>query len=292
MKTAYLAWEDPHSHAWSPIGRLSATAAGYEFVYTHGARQAAQEGSFRPLEVFPNLNETYYSHELFPVFLNRIPKACRDDYKQYVQWLDFGQDPQDPIALLARSGGQRATDTFEMFPCPEPDEHGQCIIHFFAHGLRYLSPDSLNRILQLKPGETLLLAADLQNRCDIRALALRTNEAFSGDRYLVGYVPRYLASDVHAFMQAPNESLVRVVVERLNPPPAPLQFRLLCRLSAVVSDGFRSFSSEAFQPIAAAPRTTDDKTDLQFRKGQSNVTSPARSELEQAELDRAREPSR
>ena len=92
----------------------------------------------------------------------------------------------DPVAILSRSGGQRGTDSFEVFPCPERNEDGQYQFHFLVHGLSHMAADAVERAERLVPGETLLVMKDIQNSQDARALALRTSERFQGDMYLVG----------------------------------------------------------------------------------------------------------
>jgi len=107
-----------------------------------------------------------------------------------MQWLNLPENLDDPIALLSRSGGKRATDHFEVFPCPEPDEKGLYHIHFFARDIRSLPDSTASRIASLYPTETLRLAPNLQNHHDSQALLLLT-----ADCYPVGYCPRYLFAD-------------------------------------------------------------------------------------------------
>jgi hypothetical protein len=46
-------------------------------------------------------------------------------------------------------------------------------------------------------------------------------------------------------------SNLEVRVERVNKPPTPLQFRLLCKMSVDAIDDFRPFSSRQYQPFIA-----------------------------------------
>lgn len=255
MRTLFLAWQDSVSRAWYPVGRLTVDAGVYQFVYTRGARLAQEERSFQPFEPFMRLDTVYESNELFPLFANRIPAPSRPDYGSFVEYLSFSKDPDDPVALLARSGGRRATDSFEVFPCPELDDNGEYHIHFFAHGLRHFPDSSMERIAQLKPGEPLLLAHDFQNTHDPNALLLRTNDAFEGDRHLVGFCPRYLLPDVSQVVECCLDPLM-VTVQRVNLPPAPLQLRLLCNLTSCWPSGFAPFSSDPYLPIPANVAST------------------------------------
>ena len=46
-----------------------------------------------------------------------------------------------------------------------------------------------------------------------------------------------------------RNSLVEVQVDRINYPPTPLRFRLLCRMTYSTLDGLQPFSQEEYQPI-------------------------------------------
>jgi len=244
MKTLFLAWQSPESRAWFPIGRLTFDGELYRFTYIQGVYTAQQQARFQPIWAFPDLDKVYESPELFPLFSNRLLRRSRPDYPAFVQWLNIPEHEDEPIALLSRSGGHRATDTFEVFPYPEPDEQGLYNIHFFAHGLRHLPSETYPRIQQLQPGQLLYVARDCQNPYDPNALLLRTE-----DLYNVGYCPRYLVSDISDLLDQSPEKL-KVLVERVNQPPTPLQFRLLCHLTARWTQGFQPFSNETYQPLA------------------------------------------
>lgn len=243
MKTLFLAWQDPDSRSWFPIGRLTFDGTEYQFVYTNAAKDAQKKCRFQPLQSFPHLDEVYKSLKLFPLFSNRLLSRSRPDYADFVKWLNIPQYEDDPIAMLARSGGRRATDTLAVFPCPEPDENGLYHIHFLSHGLRHLPLNSIERINRFHAGELLILAHGFQNPYDPKALTLNTE-----DHYIVGYCPRYLLGDTFEMLKH-CPGLVHVHVERVNQPPTPLQFRLLCNMTAKWSADFRPFSRQQYQPI-------------------------------------------
>ena len=254
MKTLFLAWQDPFSRCWFPVGRLTEKSGGYRFVYTQGSEDARTSG-FNGLPSFPDLSASYELDELFPLFANRLMPRSRPDYPDFVRWLSLPEQEDDPFALLARSGGQRATgDTLAVYPCPEKDQNGNYHLHFFVHGLRHLGESARQRVERLEPGESLCLMIDAQNNYDPHALTLRT--ADTEGTQLVGWVPSYLAHDIKSFLN--GSSPVRVTVERVNQPPAPVQFRLLCNLTVRWPDGFSPFSEAQYQPItnASASRTS------------------------------------
>jgi hypothetical protein len=150
-----------------------------------------------------------------------------------------------PRAGGARGGARRATDALEVFEMPLYDPGRACYETFFlAHGLRYLSPSSLDRIHRLVVSDRLFLVLDFQNPADRRAVALRTE-----DRTWVGYMPRYLLDDAWNLIQTCG--WIEVFVAQVNPAPAPIEQRLLCRLRSCWPTDFRPFCSDAYKPIPA-----------------------------------------
>ena len=244
--TLFLAWQDPNSRSWFPIGRLTFDGTNYQFTYTQGVLEAQQKCGFEPLPSFPRLGEVYTSTYLFSVFANRLMPKNRPDYSSFIHWLNLTQDESDPVAMLARSGGRRETDTLTVFLIPEPDSEGRYRLHFFLHGLRYLPQCAIERINCLEPGEKLWLAHEFQNHYDSKALTLNTE-----DHHIVGYCPRYLNSEIFEVLLR-NPSLVEVRVEQVNLPPTPLQFRLLCNITAQDSNEFCPFSSYEYQPLSSS----------------------------------------
>lgn len=250
MSTLYLAWRQP-DHRWWPVGRLSHDGSEYAFAYTKGAYSASREG-FRPLASFPDLEDVYVSKELFPLFGNRLPPLSRPDYGDFVEWLDLGSEEKDPMAMLARSGGQRETDMFEVFPEPVTSRGGRYESAFFVHGLRWRGPEAEEEVRHLTAGDPLLLEADPQNPYDAKALRVLTTVR----GVHLGFVPRYLCDDVHALQEASSGRDVLVRVRRINATPAPAQFRVLCELEAPWPAGFRALGHSDFEPIRSLVPTS------------------------------------
>lgn len=239
MKTLYLVWRQPERRWW-PVGRLRREGGEYIFQYTRGAL-AAQSFGFRPLLTFPDLDMAYVTTELFPLFANRLPPATRGDYRDFVEALDL-QGEEDPLILLGRSGGERQTDTFEVFPAPERTPAGRFETTFFVRGLSFRPDAAHDEALRLQPGDALVLEPEPDNRHD--SLAVRV---LSDRRTHLGHVPRYLAPDIQALCDAGDH--VEVTVRRVNPPPTPMQFRILCNLSAEWPQGFSPLRSDEFEPL-------------------------------------------
>lgn len=237
MKTIYIAWQDPQTRRWHTVGRLDRHGDGYRFGYTGGALASPH---FDYLGRMMDKTQLYYSEDLFPLFANRLLSEKRPDYPAYLSWL--GVDPKpDEFEVLARSGGRRATDQLCVYPEIEPDAQGWMTLHFFAHGLRYLSPTEQKAILDLQPGDSLRLTPEDHNTHDRYALRLE-----SGHSVRVGYCPRYLNEGLH---QVKQYAPVHLEVEKVN-PDAPLQFQLLCKAVFKLPEGIELYSTEEHRLLA------------------------------------------
>ncbi|HZA57248.1 MAG TPA: HIRAN domain-containing protein [Candidatus Udaeobacter sp.] len=240
MKVLYLAWQDPESRQWYPVGKLTSDKGIYRFVYTKGATHSK---NFIPFGSMRDLHEVYRSPDLFPLFANRLISKKRPEYRDFLRWLDLREDEADPLVLLARTEGVRATDSLTVFPCPEPDLEGKYVVHFFSHGLRHLPEEARVRINTLRGGERLYLLPDPQNPHDGYAIALRTGDPAT----IVGYCPRYISRDFLEILEDVRDS-VQVRVKRVN-TDAPIQLRLLCTLTADWPENFKPCSSEYYTEL-------------------------------------------
>jgi hypothetical protein len=244
-QTLFVTWFDPERRDIFPVGRLvrrqEPEGELYEFTYIRGARQAKERG-FLPFLAFPDLGVVYRSRRLFPFFTNRVMPTTRPDYAEMLQALALDRGHPDAMEVLGRSGGGRETDRIEIVPQPALDEAtGAYTTHFLVRGIKH-TPGAEERIGRLQGGERLLWMLDAQNAANPNAVALRTE-----DRYLLGYVPDYLLTDVGQLVErrAPTEFRV----ERVNLSPAPVHHRLLCRLEARAPQGFAPFQDDRFRPI-------------------------------------------
>ena len=246
MKTLFVAWQEPNSRSWIPVARLTHDRGLYSFAYTLGALQAQASKNFRPFGRMTDLNTVYLSSELFPLFANRVLNESRPEYPDYLRWLGLPEGQPNELEVLARSGGLRATDTLEVFPCPSPTPNNEYVVHFFSRGIRHLLPENQTRIPSLQVGQRLYLMKDVQNPVDAYALLMRTASPVAN----VGYCPAYFSSEFTRLLDILGSDKVKVTVERVN-PDAPMQFRLLCQLTAPWPEKFKPCSMEQFQVIAS-----------------------------------------
>ncbi|HFE38157.1 MAG TPA: restriction endonuclease, partial [Gammaproteobacteria bacterium] len=98
MKSLFIAWQDPESRQWAPVGRLSQRGGRFHFVYTQGAKDFS---NFTPFGRMSDLSAEYVSDELFPLFKNRVLTKSRPEYAQYLKWLGLDSVKYDALDELA-----------------------------------------------------------------------------------------------------------------------------------------------------------------------------------------------
>ena len=243
MNTLFVAWQAPvPTRAWFPIGRLDVEDhERFLFRYTKGAQDAHSQSGFAPLISFPSFEGRYESSELFPIFKNRVLDASRKDFAEYLGWLDLDPSNADPIEILGLTGGERQTDSLEVFPkiIKRPDQSFSC--RFFLHGLRYVSEPARDKANQLQPGVPLQIAVELNNPTGL-AIQLQT-----ADGYMIGWAPRYLVRDLIDVINTHPEVSASVV--RVNEYGAPLARRILVELKGRLPVGYEPMSGRQFELI-------------------------------------------
>lgn len=236
MTILYVYWQAPETRRWYPVGVLSRSNSGYHFAYTVGAEKAQPSG-FIPFGRMNDFHRVYESEELFPIFANRILARSRPEYGQFLDWIGLNGETDDPLVLLERTGGSRATDSLQLYRKPERTEAGRFDLAFFSHGISHLPKEAIHAVAGLQQGAALYPLLDSFNRFDPNAIALRTDDP----AWIVGYVPRFFAPDVRECIAKAAPESVSFDVLRVN-ADAPLQMRLLCR--------FRSDWPEHFMPCS------------------------------------------
>jgi len=239
MRVFFIAWQDPESRSWRPVGRLTFDNETYKFVYTKGALTR----NFIPFGFMHDLHSSYESPTLFPLFTNRLLTKNRPEYNEFLNWLNLTPDGDNSASQLALTGGIRGTDSLMVFPLPEPQSNHTYYVQFLCHGIRYLAEEAQKLIAQLKPGTRLYPMFDVQNMADPSAISMRTEPAM-----IIGYIPRYFVHDIRILLSTGQEDSARIFVEKVN-PDAPVQFKLLCSFTSNWPKGFRPFSGSLFQPI-------------------------------------------
>lgn len=245
MSTLFIAWQAPSpTRAWFPIGRLDASQDRREYVfrYTHGALQARDRVGFEPLISFPEFERRYEASELFPLFKNRILEPNRKDFAEYLQWLDMDPSHADPIEILSLTGGERQTDSLEVFPKVRKLDDGTIRCRFFLHGLRHVSESARDRAERLAEGETLQVAIEVNNPATTYAVQLQTT-----DCHLIGWAPRYLVNGLREALL--EHSTIGATVQRINRLGAPFARRVLVELRGGVPATFEPMTSDEYTVV-------------------------------------------
>jgi hypothetical protein len=227
-RTFGVIWQDPATREFVRVGTLSEVGdQGYRFEY-----DAELPDAFEPFAAFPDLARTYTSEGLFPLFLNRVMSPRRSDFPRHVSALGLEPGQADPLEILTRSTGERATDTIHVVQDPTKDEAGNETMLFLVSGVRHRvreRPEVSERIAQLRESDPLELRREPSNESDPRALRLLTVDGFA-----VGYVPGYLLEYVHSRLERGDD--VQVTVKHANGDDVAWHLRLLCQLMVVVAE--------------------------------------------------------
>lgn len=240
----YVSWFNPENSFICPVARLMERRVSprYSFAYIEGARTALAQG-FTPFAGFGEFEKVYESDGLFPLFANRLVITSRSSDPGNASVLDLVPAGGDPFLVLARGQGRQRTEKLELFGMPARDpETGDLVYQFLVRGIRHVAYGE-EAAAGLAAGHELLCLSDWQNPNDPSAVVLRTTTPHQ----MVGFMPHYLGEEVGRLREAGAE--LRVVVEKLNPSPAPRHQRLMCVLRARPLPGFRPFSAHRYLPV-------------------------------------------
>jgi hypothetical protein len=207
--------QDEESRRYERIGVLSFLDDGYEFRY-----DVDPASQVRPLVGFDDLDRTYRSRHLFPLFDERVASPRRPDYDQWLSWLGLPDGEVHPMEFLARSGGRRRGDRIELIPLSEPDALGIIEQLCLVHGVRHVE-GAEDVLATLRPGDPVELRPDPQNEHNPMALKVVHGRPF-------GYVPDPLLELVTSL----SDRHARVV--HVNGPEAGTHMRCLIEISGRV----------------------------------------------------------
>ena len=246
MTSLYLAWNDPVSRQWMPVGRLTrhgTEPSAYEFAYTEGARQALYSSPHWQVPGFPRLDQVYKSTEMFPAFRDRLMNFGRPDRAEFLSYLNLDVGSWDEVAELALSGGRAHSDWFEIFPEIVPNEEGHFVSRFVLQGLDQADPDAVRRADKLQVGNQLTIQFESNSPDSTSVVSVKTR-----DNCTLGWLPNYLVSWLRQGHTWSGTDF-RARVARVN-LDAPLSHRLLVEFQGRVPMGFTNMRDlPEFQPI-------------------------------------------
>jgi hypothetical protein len=210
----------------------------YRFSYVRGAQDIPD---FRPILGFPDWSRTYESSELFPFFAQRIMDARRNDHAEYLESLVLPQTAT-PLDVLARSGGRRKADEFQLVEVPRISPDGTTAYVFRVHGVRFALRDEESAatvLASIAEGDELVLVPEPDNPVNNRAVVIATTDGVP-----VGWVPDLLVDYVHE-LRAGGDA--RVVALRVNAPTVPPQDRLVVEIRGRLEPGTDTFPRARFR---------------------------------------------
>jgi hypothetical protein len=216
----------------------------FQFRYVAGVNDVQD---FREVIGFPDRGRTYTSPSLFPFFSQRVLQSDRPDFAEYLDLLKL-PSTASTWDLLARSGGTRKGDPYEVLSEPEVRASGRSALTFFVRGLRFAHEDpdhAAARVSALQPGEPLALVDEPDNVVNAGAKLVCDETGFS-----VGWVPDLLLP----WVVAADVDSLSVRVAAVNGPTSPWHLRLLVSMDAVVPAGFRLLDASVWTPL---PMTDD-----------------------------------
>lgn len=223
----------------APIGLLEDLGSSYRFRYVQGVHSVED---FRPVIGFPELHRVYTSGSLFPFFSQRVLQSDRPDFAEYLDLLKLPPTAGE-WELLARSGGTRKGDRYELLSEPVVDPSGQTSVSFFVRGLRF-SPAGQEqteaRVSALQPGEQLALHEEPLNEVNHAARQICDENGF-----VLGWVPDLLLPCI----RAGETDAWTARVGAVNSSTSPWHLRLLVSLSGVVPPGFRLMDGPMWTPL-------------------------------------------
>jgi hypothetical protein len=165
--------------------------------------------------------------------------ASRPDYPSLVEALNLSVDTS-PVEILARTGGPRATDTFQIAAEPAISRDVATSL-FLASGVRHID-GAEERIRQLRPGDALTVRPEPANPVNPLALLLD-----SAPNEPVGWIPDWMVDYVQDLLHLAADPRVSVV--RVNPTDRPAHLRLLCKLDVRLPTGYRPFVGADFDVL-------------------------------------------
>lgn len=198
-------WQAPDDGTRFVIGDLRRQSDdGFSFVY-RDELQGAEARGFAGLTEFPERRQ-YRSSYLFATFAQRIPSPRRADFGEIMESWGIEQ-ADDPLEILARSGGIQMTDRLELAEYRPSDDDLAAPLEFRIAGMRnYTGAD------RVKAGDRLSLRREPENEFDANAAMVITLEGED-----IGHVPLQYSELVARHLDAGHE-LGTLAVRQLTVP--------------------------------------------------------------------------
>ena len=94
------------------IGDVLKNENEYIFKYNKQGVEKAKEDGFKYIIGFKNINQEYFSKNLFPVFSSRVPPKNRHDINEFLK--KIGLSEYNEVEILKKTNGKCLTDKMEL----------------------------------------------------------------------------------------------------------------------------------------------------------------------------------
>ena len=94
------------------IGDLLKNENEYIFKYNKQGIEKAREIGFKYIIGFKDIEQEYYSKNLFPVFASRVPPKNRHDINEILTKLELSE--YNEVEILKKTNGKCFTDNMEL----------------------------------------------------------------------------------------------------------------------------------------------------------------------------------
>lgn len=186
-KEMWLIWKHHDSRRRYKIGQLIFNENGYIFKYINPELDDAIKVGFNCFPGFEDINKEYNNNDLFVNIATRLPNPARPDYLEILNTYNLEKD-SSKIDILKATKGRLVTDNYEFVPAFDEKK-----IEFDVAGTKHC-PDVKKCLNIISVNDKLQLELEPENQYDKNAIKIILNK--NGNRYHLGYVPRYYSKQL------------------------------------------------------------------------------------------------
>ena len=223
---------------WVPIYRMSWDDEGnFYYSYTKGFERHHEQLKGHIINPDGGFNRLWKTKHLDTRFSTRIPRRA-EEMKIY-DLLGVGDVKGDYIAYLARSGGRRFGDNYDIFPEVQCNENGFYSFNFLIVGLGNKVKHNHDQVK---------LIADTIEAVEPLELKIESEHSYIFCRGVeLGYCPEY----IHHLIKSDSYCQHQIEIERVNPESETYGGRIVVNLQ--LKFDFAPWQQSEFQPINPMP---------------------------------------
>ena len=209
-KEFWLIWKDPNTRRRYKIGILTIINDEYHFKYNEDEIGEAIDVGFDFFPGFVDIKQEYKSKELFANISTRLPNSTRPDYLEVLETYGLNRKSTQ-TEILEKTKGRLLTDEYEFVSAFNKEK-----IEFDVAGTRYCKDiDKCKKMLRVD--ERLQLELEPENEYDRNAIRV-IYTAQKGEKYKIGYVPRYYSEQLTEILKNNVEYVATIQYLRFDTP--------------------------------------------------------------------------